>query len=55
MIDALVVGRLQAAAGTKPRIFIEYFGFGLNTGDKEHVSIAYGNELIFFMKQMDML
>ena len=41
MIDALGMSCFQTATGTEPRIFIECFGFGLNTGDQEHVDIAF--------------
>jgi hypothetical protein len=40
MIDTLVMGGLQTAAGTDPRNFIECFGFGLNAGNQKHVDIA---------------
>ena len=36
MIDTLVMGCLESAAGTEPRIFIELFGFGLNTCNQKH-------------------
>jgi hypothetical protein len=54
MINALVVSCLQTAAGANFGVFIEYLGFRLNACDQKHVNVAYGNELIFFMKQMDM-
>ena len=50
MIDALAVGCLQAAARTKYRIFIERFGFWLNTCDQKHVGDTCGNGLSRFMK-----
>ena len=37
MIDALVMGCLQTATGTNSGLFIEGFGFGLNTGDEKHM------------------
>jgi hypothetical protein len=39
MIDTLVMGRLQAAAGTNPRVFIKRFGFGLNAGNQKHMDV----------------
>jgi hypothetical protein len=39
MIDTLPMGRLQAAAGTNPRVFIKRFGFGLNACNQKHMDV----------------
>jgi len=55
MIDALIVGRFQATARTKPRLVIKRFGFWLNTCNQKHICDTCGNGLSRFMKDTNML
>lgn len=54
MISTLVIGCLQTAAGANTCAFIKCLGFWLNACDQKHVNAAGDNELMLFMKQMDM-
>jgi len=54
MIDALIMGRLQATARAKPRLFIECFGFWLNTCNQKHVDLAFSIESVHFKLKLEL-